>query len=72
MLHVAGEQQLQSGIRTLAMELLMTLCEAREKAPPGMMRKLPDFVPTVFTTIMTWLLDIEDDEEWHTADKDDG
>ena len=36
----------------------MTLCEARDKAP-GMMRKLPNFTPSLFETLMLFLLDVE-------------
>jgi hypothetical protein len=34
------------------------------------MRKLPDFVPTLFNALMGFLLDVEDDPLWHTADSD--
>lgn len=34
------------------------------------MRKLPDFVPTLFTALMHFLLDVEDDPLWHGADSD--
>ncbi|EFN51416.1 hypothetical protein CHLNCDRAFT_59245 [Chlorella variabilis] len=40
MLQIAESESLDEGVRTLAAEFLVTLCEAREKAP-GMMRKLP-------------------------------
>ena len=40
MLQIAGTESLDEGTRRLAAEFLVTLCEAREKAP-GMMRKLP-------------------------------
>lgn len=39
-LQIAESEALDAGVRTLAAEFLVTLCEAREKAP-GMMRKLP-------------------------------
>ncbi len=35
-----------------------------------MMRKLPNFVPSLFETLMLFLLDIEDDPKWHGADSD--
>eukprot|EP00983_Pelagomonas_calceolata_P104504 1159036-Pelagomonas_calceolata.AAC.2 len=41
-----------------AAEFLVTLCEARDKAP-GMMRKLPNFTPSLFETLMLFLLDVE-------------
>lgn len=40
------------------MELVVTLCEAREKAP-GMMRKLPQFLDRLFKCLLTFLLDLE-------------
>lgn len=43
---IARAEQLEDATRQLAAEFLTTLCEAREKAP-GMMRKLPNFVPQV-------------------------
>ena len=50
-MQIAESDQLEEGVRCLAAEFLVTLCEAREKAP-GMMRKLPqvclllgEFVP---------------------------
>lgn len=39
-MQIAESDQLEEGVRCLAAEFLVTLCEAREKAP-GMMRKLP-------------------------------
>lgn len=32
---------------------------------PGMVRKLPNFVTSLFEALMTFLLDIEDDPDWH-------
>lgn len=34
------------------------------------MRKLPDFVPTLFGALMGFLLDVEDEALWHSADSD--
>ena len=48
----------------LASEFLVTLCEARDKAP-GMVRKLPNFVSNLFEALMGFLLDIEDEPLWH-------
>ena len=66
---IARADQLEDATRQLAAEFLVTLCEAREKAP-GMMRKLPNFVPSLFETTMLFLLDVEDDPLWHGADND--
>lgn len=69
MIQIANAAQLDAPTRTLAVEFMVTLCEARDKAP-GMMRKLPDFVPTLFSALMGFLLDVEDDPLWHSADSD--
>ncbi|KAL4539354.1 hypothetical protein Ndes2437B_g02265 [Nannochloris sp. 'desiccata'] len=67
MLQIAETDSLDEGTRRLAAEFLVTLCEAREKAP-GMMRKLPNFVQRLFNCCLTFLFDIEDDPQWHTAE----
>lgn len=67
MMQVAEASTLESGSRQLAVELVVTLCEAREKAP-GMMRKLPQFLDRLFKCLLTLLLDVEDDPDWYTAD----
>ena len=67
MLQIAETPSLDEGTRRLAAEFLVTLCEAREKAP-GMMRKLPNFVQRLFNCCLSFLLDIEDDAAWHTAE----
>eukprot|EP00798_Chlamydomonas_sp_ICE-L_P025737 gene25737-11397_t len=69
MLAVARADQLEDSTRQLAAEFLVTLCEAREKAP-GMMRKLPAFTANLFETLMLFLTDVEDDPLWHGADDD--
>ena len=65
-LTVVEMQDLMSDTRQLASEFLITLAEARDKAP-GMMRKLPDFAPRLFQICVSFLLDIEDEAEWHSA-----
>jgi len=67
MMQIAETDSLDEGTRSLAAEFLVTLCEAREKAP-GMMRKLPQFVQRLFGCCMSFLLDIEDDPAWHAAE----
>lgn len=57
-MQVAEASTLESGSRQLAVELVVTLCEAREKAP-GMMRKLPQFLDRLFKCLLTLLLDVE-------------
>ena len=69
MLQVADAAALEPATRQLAAEFVLTLCEAREKAP-GMMRKLPAFVGRLFGCLLSFLLDVEDDPAWHRADSD--
>jgi importin-5 len=58
MLQIAGAHALDDATRQLAAEFLITLCEARDKAP-GMMRKLPSFAEQIFQIMLKFLLDIE-------------
>jgi hypothetical protein len=55
---IAEASTLSESTRQLATEFLVTLCEAREKAP-GMMRKLPQINQRLFQCLMGFLLDIE-------------
>ena len=70
MLSVAEHADLEDGTRTLATEFLVTLTEARDRAP-GMMRKVPNFVQRLYNCLVNFLLDIEDDEDWHTAENEE-
>ncbi|KAL2633872.1 hypothetical protein R1flu_005351 [Riccia fluitans] len=70
MLQIVEAEELDEGTRHLAVEFLITLAEARERAP-GMMRKLPHFIGRLFGTLMKMLLDIEDEPSWHAADNED-
>ncbi|KAK4258237.1 hypothetical protein QN277_007709 [Acacia crassicarpa] len=70
MLQIAEADSLEEGTRHLAVEFVITLAEARERAP-GMMRKLPQFISRLFAILMKMLLDIEDDPAWHSADTED-
>ncbi|KAM0052856.1 putative armadillo-like helical, TOG domain, importin beta family [Helianthus debilis subsp. tardiflorus] len=67
MLQIAEAETLEEGTRHLAIEFVITLAEARERAP-GMMRKLPQFVSRLFAILMRMLLDIEDEPAWHSAE----
>ncbi|XP_065851907.1 uncharacterized protein [Euphorbia lathyris] len=74
MLQIAEADSLEEGTKHLATEFVITLAEARERAP-GMMRKFPQFVQRLFVVLMRMLLDIEDDPVWHSAEseeEDDG
>jgi hypothetical protein len=70
MLQIAEAESLEEGTRHLAIEFVVTLAEARERAP-GMMRKLPQFVKKLFGVLLNLLLDIEDDPAWHAAVSED-
>ncbi|CAL0329861.1 unnamed protein product [Lupinus luteus] len=70
MLQIAEAESLEEGTRHLAIEFVITLAEARERAP-GMMRKLPQFISRLFAILMKMLLDIEDDPTWHSAETED-
>ncbi|RYQ86900.1 hypothetical protein Ahy_B10g106510 isoform B [Arachis hypogaea] len=70
MLQIAEAESLEEGTRHLAIEFVITLAEARERAP-GMMRKLPQFISRMFAILMKMLLDIEDDPAWHSAETED-
>jgi hypothetical protein len=67
MLQIAAAGRLEDATRHLAVEFLITLAEARERAP-GMMRKLPHFIGKLFSVLLTMLLDVDDDPAWHSAD----
>ncbi|TQD80393.1 hypothetical protein C1H46_034082 [Malus baccata] len=70
MLQIAEADTLEEATRHLAIEFVITLAEARERAP-GMMRKLPQFISRLFAILMRMLLDIEDEASWHTAESED-
>ncbi|KAL9329415.1 hypothetical protein ACSQ67_004418 [Phaseolus vulgaris] len=70
MLQIAEAESLEEGTRHLAIEFVITLAEARERAP-GMMRKLPQFISRLFAILMKMLLDIEDVPAWHSAETED-
>ena len=38
---------------------------------PGMMRKLPQFMGKLFHALMCFLLDVDDEPEWHAADREE-
>ncbi|KAK4338997.1 hypothetical protein RND71_040459 [Anisodus tanguticus] len=67
MLQIAEAESLEEGTRHLAIEFVITLAEARERAP-GMMRKLPQFISRLFAILMKMLLDIDDEAVWHSAE----
>ncbi|KAH7372426.1 hypothetical protein KP509_17G003600 [Ceratopteris richardii] len=66
-LQIAEAEGLEESTQHLAVEFLVSLTEARERAP-GMMRKLPHFTGRLFAILMKMLTDIEDDPAWHSAE----
>ncbi|CAA2970342.1 importin-5-like [Olea europaea subsp. europaea] len=70
MLQIAEAENFEEGTRHLAVEFVITLAEARERAP-GMMRKLPQFIDRLFAILMKMLVDVEDDPAWHNAQAED-
>ncbi|XLS55041.1 hypothetical protein HN51_004796, partial [Arachis hypogaea] len=70
MLQIAEAESLEEGTRHLVIEFVITLTEARERAP-GMMRKLSQFISRMFAILMKMLLDIEDDPAWPSAKTED-
>ncbi|PHT26516.1 hypothetical protein CQW23_33867 [Capsicum baccatum] len=58
---------LEEDTRHMAVEFLITLVEAKEKAP-GMMKKLPLFISRCFAMLLKLLLDIKDEPDWHSAE----
>ncbi|XP_024975878.1 importin-5-like [Cynara cardunculus var. scolymus] len=67
MLQIAEAETLEEGTKHLAVEFVITLAEARERAP-GMIRKLPQFIKRLFEILMKMLLDVEDDPAWYSAE----
>ncbi|KAJ3166468.1 hypothetical protein HDU88_003336 [Geranomyces variabilis] len=62
------KEELEMSTRQTALELLMTLSEAR----PGMMRKDPTFCQTLIPILLSWMAHIEENESWFTSsDVDD-
>lgn len=61
MAKVITTQTLEDNTRQYALEFLVTLCEVK----PGMMRKVPNFINSLFNICMAMLLEMEDDETWY-------
>lgn len=72
MMAIAEAESLEAGTRQLAAEFLVTLCEAKDKAP-GMMKRVlgAEFAARLFHLMMVFLLDIEDDEQWHSGEREE-
>jgi len=63
-LSIMENEEYEDGTRSLSCEFLVTLTEARDRAP-GMMRKLPNFVPRLLKALLVFCFDVEDEPEWH-------
>ncbi|KAM5584467.1 hypothetical protein ABKV19_004040 [Rosa sericea] len=61
---------LEQGTRHLAIEFLITLAEAGERAP-WIMRRCREFVGLFFPILMRMVSNVKDDPSWHTAETDD-
>ncbi|PRQ33130.1 putative TOG domain-containing protein [Rosa chinensis] len=61
---------LEQGTRHLAIEFLITLAKAGERAP-WIMRNSVQFVGLLFSILMRMVSDVEDDPLWHKAETDD-
>ncbi|KAG0255635.1 hypothetical protein BG011_004999 [Mortierella polycephala] len=67
MLGIIKKKELQDQIRTSALELLLTLAESTS----NFIRKVPDFATTLVPVTLEMMTELEDDEEWYTADDHD-
>eukprot|EP00898_Chlorokybus_atmophyticus_P005983 jgi/Chlat1/6386/Chrsp44S05759 len=67
MLSIGEATTLEEGTRQLAVEMVVTLAEARDKAP-GLVRRQQGAVARLFECLMGLLTNVEDDESWHAAD----
>ena len=65
-LSIMENEEYEDGTRSLSCEFLVTLTEARDRAP-GMMRKLPNFVPRLLKALLVFCFDAEDEPEWHLS-----
>jgi hypothetical protein len=63
---VLTTQTLEDNTRQVALEFLVTLCESK----PGMMRKVPNFIPSLVNMCLAMLLELEHDKEWFTRSSD--
>ncbi|XP_059288765.1 uncharacterized protein LOC132042163 [Lycium ferocissimum] len=67
MFEITEAESLEDRTRHLAVEFLITLVEAKKRAP-GMMKRVPLFISRCFALLLKLLLDITDDPAWHSAD----
>ena len=61
MVQISSVPALDDDTRHLAMELILTVVEAK----PGMVRKhMPDLVSQIFQIGLTWMLELDDSSPW--------
>ncbi|KAH3757091.1 ARM family protein [Pelomyxa schiedti] len=66
MLAIAITDSYPDSCRHTAMEVLISLIEEK----PGLMRKQPNFITSLLSLLMRWLVSVEDDAEWYQFDDD--
>lgn len=64
MVNIAKDKTFEDRTRQTALELLLTLAEAKT----SMVRKQENFASDIIPVAMEMLTDIEDDESWYTTD----
>ena len=63
MIQIMTTSELEDGTRHTALELLLTLAESA----PAMMRKQELFTKTLIPTLLEWMAEVDDDQEWYTT-----
>ena len=61
---VAISKEADDSIRQLAVEFFVTIAEEA----PGMIRKCKPFVELVMPALLSLMVDLEDDQDWHESD----
>ncbi|KAF9289191.1 hypothetical protein BGZ68_009889 [Mortierella alpina] len=64
MLGIVKNKDLEDPTRQSALEFLLTLAECA----PSLVRKIPDFARAVVPVAMEMMTEMEDDDEWYSAD----
>lgn len=70
-LAIASSKELTSGLRILAAELLVRVCEKKDRGLKSLLKRIPSFYENLFELLMLFLMDIEDIPEWHQAVDDE-
>jgi len=67
MMMIAKSADLDESLRHLAIEVLVTLSESK----PGMVRKIPNFLPEVFSVLLEWMTHLEENSSWNVGESED-